>query len=56
MYIYRDSGINRVRKYNDGNTMAESVTNYALQANNNREFVGGINIRHFNNARPFWNK
>ncbi len=20
------------------------------------ESVGGINIRHFNNARPFWNK
>ncbi len=38
MYIYRDSGINRVREYNDGNTIAESVTNYALQANNNREF------------------
>ena len=38
MNIYRDSGINRVREYNDGNTIAESVKNYALQANNNREF------------------
>ncbi len=38
MYIYRDSGINRVREKNDGNTIAESVKNYALQANSNREF------------------
>ncbi len=29
MYTYRDSGINRVREFNDSNTMAESVTNYA---------------------------
>ena len=24
--------------------------------NYNRRIVGGRNIRHFNNARPFWNK
>ncbi len=36
--IYRDSGINRVREYNDGNTIAQSVKNCTLQVNNNREF------------------
>jgi len=30
--------IQGLREYNDGNTIAESVKNYALQANNSREF------------------
>ncbi len=38
------------------NRTSRRLDSFLHGAAQNFELVGGINIRHFNNARPFWNK